>query len=398
MKGLVIKMDKYEKKILKTLIDKYESSKSFSGQNKVNQSFTIMIEKLFPHYTNDAEFDIFVGVNEAVEHLVRLGFIQVTKQRSQVIVQISLVTDELEGVYTYAKVKPRSESLALLRELLYPYSERDDEIGNYARTQLDRIGENKKVEHFTGDIKELQDVLKLCDYLRENQQESYIRDVSIRVLSDSKRLESLRTKVEGLLFQYGDYEEKQYVLEECGVVQTPTYVVIKGKGQLIFDTQIINLSELGSDIALSTNTVARLKAIEVEGSRIVTIENLTSFHTYSEEDDFAIYLGGFHNKVKAQFIQKIHEENPEKEYLHFGDIDAGGFYIYEHLKRKTKIPFGLLRMDVGTLEEHRESWKILTENDKKRLRKLLEDKPKASYRDTIKYMLKNTCKLEQEVC
>ncbi|OLR59402.1 hypothetical protein BHF70_07075 [Anaerostipes sp. 494a] len=32
------------------------------------------------------------------------------------------------------------------------------------------------------------------------------------------------------------------------------------------------------------------------------------------------------------------------EYLHFGDIDAGGYEIYENLCRKTGIPFGMYRL------------------------------------------------------
>lgn len=65
----------------------------------------------------------------------------------------------------------------------------------------------------------------------------------------------------------------------------------------------------------------------------------TSFHDYSAEDDFVVYLGGFHNKVKRDFLLYLYQWNPEKEYRHFGDIDAGGFYILEHLKKETGIPF-----------------------------------------------------------
>lgn len=39
----------YEKIILMLLLDKYEKSRSFTGDNKVNQSFSADIIKLFQH-------------------------------------------------------------------------------------------------------------------------------------------------------------------------------------------------------------------------------------------------------------------------------------------------------------------------------------------------------------
>ena len=49
-------------------------------------------------------------------------------------------------------------------------------------------------------------------------------------------------------------------------------------------------------------------------------------------------------------------------------------------------------MDAETLKENLAFAKILTENDKKRLAMLLD----SEYEDTIRFMLDNDCKLEQE--
>ncbi|MCI5622346.1 Wadjet anti-phage system protein JetD domain-containing protein [Anaerostipes sp.] len=83
------------------------------------------------------------------------------------------------------------------------------------------------------------------------------------------------------------------------------------------------------------------------------------------------------------------------EYLHFGDIDAGGYEIYENLCRKTGIPFGMYFMNLETLQKYESYARQLTENDKKRLKKLLE-KQDCEYRDVLKYMLEKNIKLEQE--
>ena len=43
-------MTKYESIILNALLDRYERSKSFIGDNKVNQQFTVKLVKLFEKY------------------------------------------------------------------------------------------------------------------------------------------------------------------------------------------------------------------------------------------------------------------------------------------------------------------------------------------------------------
>ena len=70
------------------------------------------------------------------------------------------------------------------------------------------------------------------------------------------------------------------------------------------------------------------------------------------------------------------------------------FYILEHLKIKTGINFVSYNMDIKTLEANKDYWIKLTENDKFRLNNLL--KKIDSYKETIEYMFKNNCKLEQE--
>ena len=44
---------KYENAILEHLIDKYERSKSFTGDNRIGQSFSVKLVKLFPKYGDE---------------------------------------------------------------------------------------------------------------------------------------------------------------------------------------------------------------------------------------------------------------------------------------------------------------------------------------------------------
>ena len=93
---------------------------------------------------------------------------------------------------------------------------------------------------------------------------------------------------------------------------------------------------------------------------------------------------------------KVYEKYPKAQYFHFGDIDAGGFLIFNNLIEKTGIPFIPYRMSVNELKQNH-NLKQLTENDKKRLKGLLLDSRFALFKDVIEYMLDNNVKLEQEI-
>lgn len=402
-------MDQMQKKIVNKLLDLYEQSKTFSGTNQVNQTFGIRIEKIFPKYLDDAEYELFCSINMSVEELKKQQLVDVIYQRSNVIERIVLNETLIEKCYQQLGRVPRREEHNWLLSFWDKLSEQYildlyHPLTAYINEQRVKVGKNQKVEFYNKDQKEYKDLIEVVISALENKEEIFIRDFSIKTFHDSKRAEKLKAKAEQLLFKYGDYEEKDSVFEELGIVATPTYVMLKGNGEIKLSDQVINLSHLKGDIALSTASLKELQGVKVFGKRVVTIENLTSFHDYSNMNDFVIYLGGFHNKVKREFICYLYSQNNDKEYRHFGDIDAGGFYILEHLKRKTGIAFYSFCMSKEIILNHWDCVKPLTENDKKRLRDLLLRMKKKSgeemliedYSEVLEFMMKKNCKLEQE--
>lgn len=83
-------------------------------------------------------------------------------------------------------------------------------------------------------------------------------------------------------------------------------------------------------------------------------------------------------------------------YLHFGDIDVGGFDIYRDLCERTGIAFLPYRMGIEQLEKYRDCARELSENDRKRLRMLLEKEENAEIVPVLEYMMQHGIKLEQE--
>lgn len=413
---MVGNMNSISKKILNHLIDRYENSKSFNGENKVSQTFSIQLGSMFKKYTDDAVYDFFIEINESVKHLQQKSYITAESLKNGVIQRVTLNLDMLDDIYATLGRISKKDDIAWIYEVWdnmqeehkinssYKPEAYNKLLSNYIMAQKERLMKNQSVEYFLGSRDEYLDILKAVRGAVQNEHEIFIRDFSISIFNDSKRMEQLKGKAQSFLFSYGDYEEREHVLEECGIVNTPTYVSVKGKGILIIGKQKLDLSMMNGDIALSTESIKELKSIKVIGERVVTVENMTSFHDFSGKEAFVIYLGGFHNKVKQEMIKQVYLTNTDKSYYHFGDIDAGGFYIFEHLCIKTGVSFRLMNMGVDMLQKYKEYWKPLTKNDESRLRQLIDrlDNKELSgqefedYRDVLYFMLHNNCKLEQE--
>ena len=414
-----------QKKILNSLIDKYERSASFRGGNKKMQRFSIKPESLFPKYLDEREYDLFVELNQDIRDLERIDYITVSEINMRISI-VTLNTEKLPDIYPLLGREPKKKALSDVAIFLEEQKIYLDDQGlnsdiagvlsEYMDSQKRRLSACKFPEYYDESVKDplsdYGDFWTVLRFILNNEDDMYIRDISVRLFNDSKRFEQLRGRISGCLYKYGDFPEKDTVLEECGIIQTPSYVAVRGPVLIGLGEQQIDVGKLTGDIAFSTEALKGISEIKVYGKRIITVENLTSFHSMSASyEDVTVYLGGYHNRTKREFLKILYTGNKDKEYYHFGDIDAGGFYIYEHLKDKTGIPFAPMNMDVSALRSYMNYTRELTSNDIARLNKLLSDCQKKtagseldpvemniykSITETIQYMLDHNVKLEQE--
>lgn len=388
---------KIELKVLNELLDLYEKSKTFLGENKNHQTFKITVSKLFPKYDDDSEYELYKEINQNLDTLKKKRFITTKAEKSGKIRSASLEENAIEQIYEYINRTPKADRNNKLTKVWDNYNDLPDDLFSplleYIKEQKIRISTNKAVQFFDESFVDYEDLLDAVKAVLSNQNEIFIRELSVKLFNNSKRLEAIENTIRSLLYKYGEYDDKDTVLEEHNIIKTPTYVMVKGEG-ILHCGETIDLSKIKGDIGLSTQTLKDLSNIELNGANVITIENLTNFHKYYSDNELVIYLGGFHNSIKRDFIKLVAKCNSNAIFKHFGDIDAGGFYILEHLKRKTGINFIPHNMDIYTLEKNKDYWIKLTENDKTRLG-FIAEKTNA-YKETIDYMLKNNCKLEQE--
>ncbi|MBR1714617.1 MAG: DUF2399 domain-containing protein [Treponema sp.] len=399
---------KIQKKALEFLLKKYESSKTYLGKNEVSQSFSLSPEKIFPDYVNDfADVDKIRDFENDIARLESESLIAISKNndRIQKITAISS-NENWQKIRTILGVKDRNEQKKEeigFYSAIYEDSNSEQIVKDFCKHQIERLETNKDAEYVQEDAK---NIIALLNFILKNKTEILERELSISVLSNSKTWEEkYKRKILKILRQSGHFdalleqcddekEKNKILLEECNIFSNPSYVHFKGNGKITFENgKCINVF---SDIplALSSTSIRKIASFEIDDSKIMTVENLTSFNRISDSETFFIFLSGYHNSAKQAFLKKIHKQNPNKEYYHFGDIDPDGFFILDNLRSKTQIDFTAYKMGIAELQKYSDFSKPLEQNDITKAKSLIANE---KYAEVLRYMLQNNLKLEQEI-
>lgn len=167
-----------------------------------------------------------------------------------------------------------------------------------------------------------------------------------------------------------------------------------GNGKVLFRNGTKLELRAGVPIAVRSDRLADITDIRICAETVLTIENLTSYNRM-QTDAFQLYLAGYHNHARQEFLVRIHNQNPDiRRWLHFGDLDPDGFCILENLRNKTGIAFESCGMDVTYLGKYRTYTKKLNENDRAKAENLIRA---GKYPEVLTYMLEHDAKLEQEI-
>lgn len=396
-------MNKYEIKIVNALLKKYYKRKAIHKDAEINRRIDLPATKILKDYSDyNVNLNEKELVNKAIISLEEYGFITVSKLKlSEDFEKIYLCVDNVESLEEYAAknldIIPRSFAVDELKSIIKKYRNKG-EIVNYYIDELENTIQNKSIRL---DVMKEEDILKIITFLENNKEFLYIREVSMLIFGDSKYLENYRkTQVCSILYSYyvkncEDVFREENLLERFNVYDIDQEICIKGPVLIGFENKTIDIDGLTGGVSFSIKDIDKIKRIVVNSDRVMTIENKTSFLRMNQGDCY-IYLGGFATKPQVTFIKKLIENNPDKRYLHFGDIDAGGFWIHKKLCEQTNMKFDLFCMDKKTLQNdnYKDYVKSLTENDVVRLTNL---KDNSEYQECIEWILKNNFKLEQEI-
>lgn len=386
--------------ILNVLIDQYEKSAIFKETTTRNLKIRLDINKHYQNYFRSDSYEYTEKVDAAIEELLDLKTIRKGRVFEVGQKEIELITEKetLKKSYQLLERVQLKNAREELFDFLNNYSSQSHFINNFVTYLLKKMEKYQTFLPYISNqtINNCQDILNILEILTLQQKEISLRKLSIQIFNDSKQLALYEKNLFNIIHDFYDdsVETPDDALAIFNVVKNPTYVYIKGDMIIKVNSQIINLALLNGPFSLTTENINQLEIISIHSSQLITIENLTSFYDATVDDAIIVYLGGFHSHLRRELLLKIYRHQGQRlKYYHFGDIDAGGFYIYLDLISKTKMPFSLYKMDVDTLKKYERFCKPLTINDRRRLN-LLKEKFNNS---TIDYMLENNVKLEQEI-
>lgn len=391
-------MNKYATKILTNLLEKYERSVLSKQGSCLNLQIKVKLRKLFPKYDNSDYYSQRLLIDEACYDLNNLHLLDIVID-DEGIDEIALVLDDNYIKEAYRLIKRiyladyRLETIDCLKGVSFSI----DWLDRFKNEMIKKIENYQSVSRYLNieNIEEINDTFIVLQALVKQKKEISFRKFSLMVLKDSKRLENIKSKLVNIVNDYysESFQNEDELFGYFNVIKNPGFIYLSGQIKISLNEQIIDIGKLNSPFSLTTENIKLLKILEIRDANVLTIENLTSFYDTTVDNTLIIYLGGYHNALRRELLLKIYQFKTDLNYYHFGDIDAGGFYIYLHLVERTNIPFKTIAMNIDILQKYQEYTKRLTANDRKRLIKLKE----RFHDKVIDYMLENDCKLEQEI-
>ena len=391
----------YSKDIISRLLNIYERRSGYTKRPEELRSIQFDVSKEYPVYKDRYDNEKYRDINAAIEKNVVAGMIFAEKDQSGRYSKIRLNIAMVDDCYALLKRTSIPDQCKKVLSVLEKVNCSDsDFIKRIVNDFCEQIKEYKKLPYDLGyDARRVGEVLQVLATVTKLTSETYIRNFSTALFKDSKKFQKeYRSTIESILFDYtDDVVEKDGILGYYNLYENPTYVLIKGNARVCFAESVIELSEMLGGIALSNESLAGIQSISVKADKVITVENLTTYHDCDEADAVYIYLGGYHNTSKQKLRELIYENNGDRAYYHEGDLDVYGFLILENLIAKTQIPFKPLLMDVETIERFYRAglYKSLTTRDRKMIDSK-KDGQLSAYKDVLEYMLAYDCKVEQE--
>lgn len=407
----------WKEQLLSKLLDQYEKSVTYAGENKVKQVFSVKPSDIFKGYNKDFLPPEQLFQEKEFERLIRQmeseGLIHVVPPNTGIIRQICAVPERWEDYHACLNRTEKNILKKRLEEVYHRFCQ-CDLLEAYGKEKLQTLKnsrarklDEKKVEK---EITEAEVIWNLVQFLKENrekQRTTLEREMSEAVLHDSKQWEKIyRKKVCGILEHTGRYDEplaeleeererQTALLEEFYIYSNPAYIYLKGDARICLEDG--RELRIYHDLPMSIpfETFQKAKSIQIRDAALMTVENLTSFHRLEREHIFYLFLSGYHTRTKQALLQRIARENPGLSWHHFGDLDPDGLALAGHLIRKTGLPFQLCAMGVQELQRFQTYAKPLEAPDRAKAEAMI--KQGGSYAGILRYMLEHNCKLEQEI-
>ncbi|MFC5404309.1 Wadjet anti-phage system protein JetD domain-containing protein [Cohnella soli] len=347
----------FAKRLLQELLGKYERSGGFLGGGEAQlvtrakrPQLSLQVDPFGEDYGDEMDFRKKEWMNETVVELERRGVLTLVWQRyreGQDVAKVYLMPEAVHKAYSLADVTPKNEKTERMLRLLKPLEEHPWE---WVRSWFEKIAAALSGRKSGGldldDPQRASDLASVLCALPGLDADVPKRLFSLSMFGDTKYFErNVESSLLSLLRQHyfsEGMERDEELLESVGIVQNPAFVYVCGPLQLIVNDRATETGTLPGGIALSQETIRRIVRMEIAGAaRIVTIENLTSYHQWitrhaDRQDLLTVYTGGFPSRTAQQFFAKLSKAAflADIPVFHWGDMDVGGIRIFEYMRHQ----------------------------------------------------------------
>lgn len=415
----------YKSLLLNRLLDKFERSKAYLSTDVKRRILLTFGTDDYPEYDIEDSPKREL-INAIVIDLSQKGLLQyewLKHERGNIIAKVWLQMDNVRDAYRECGRVPKSDKASDVFDLVQKMKHKvvSPWIIHFIEDTIDRI-ENKKspLPYLPEDVPQAKAILLALEAIdrmgkgTENE-ESLERVFSLKCYGDSKYFERhVKRKIIEVIKKYllaELYEENglaevvdEDILAQVGIVKAPELMEFSGGLLGNIAGRPVDFSIFRQGIALNSHTVADLEITgyisEIE--RVLFIENKANYIDYifhkAQNNELVVFHGGFYSPAKGRFFQKLYEPGRRKglEFYHWGDIDLGGFRIFQRLRTKIIPELQPYLMDQEALIARKEYWSTMEKTYKTELEKLLTQDDFTVFYEVISLMLKHDCKLEQE--
>lgn len=409
----------FERELLGTLLRKYEQSQAFVTGTPGKQRPQLVLGKspFVSDYQDEMDFRKRQWMNEVLIGLEGAGMVELAWVKFRIgkeVERIYLQWDGVEAAYERSGCIPLKVKLEQMSRLLEPLEGHPWEwVAAWAQRVRAGLSEGKTAHLDLEDLEGYGDLARALVELASSDGRSVpIRLFSQRLFHDSKHMEKQVLKRLLALVKQASGEERdtdEEWLDLLGLARNPQYLYLSGPLQVkCGERERVSLGELGGSVGLAGSMVEDITELWLSARRIVTIENLTSYHQWLEQrahlqkEELVIYTGGFPHRSLQRLLAKLSSVlEPQAggdpvDVLHWGDIDLGGIRIYEYLKERFFPSLAPLWMDADTLIRYEASAAAVTEDYAGRIRQLLADARYPEWTPVLEIMLERRIRLEQE--
>lgn len=239
----------------------------------------------------------------------------------------AIVLRDLDKLADYLELPTASASVARAAGLLAPWKHAP------RVTELLSIWSNLKHVRSLGPgaAADFVDALQVLDAVSSAKEDQVLRQLSVQLFRNSKRLEALCKHIDILTAEAFNAPARHWseVFGSIGILKEPQPFLISGTGQLhLIDEAVCPIVRPFLGVAN-----AAIAGYQGDPAWLLTIENLTTFHQAARalgtgSNGVVIYTAGMPSPSWGKaYIQILSQLPKATSVYHWGDHDEGGFRI-----------------------------------------------------------------------